>query len=314
MIVELPDTKTSQVAKTLVMLRRQGHVGSNARVLTLVVTTLPGHEEAAVAAAQEAAREHPCRVIVVVRAGADQPTGLSGEVRVGGDAGASEVIILRTSGELNEPDESLISGLLLPDDPVVSWWPSGVPPEVASTPLGLISQRRITDAAAEADPLDALNRLAASWRPGDTDLSWTRLTLWRTQLTSILDQYGTRGLRDITVHGELTSPSTVLLAAWLQLQLPAIPVRLAEAEGEAPVQGVRLARRGGDVEISRPHGDVAQLYLPGQSVQHVALPVRTLPACLAEELRRLDDDVVFGRVLTRGLPACNLSPVAPSPR
>ncbi|RII42192.1 OpcA protein [Galactobacter valiniphilus] len=314
MIVDLPDTKTSQVAKTLVMLRREGHVGSNARVLTLVVSTLPGHEEAAVEAAQAAAREHPCRVIVVVREGADRPTRLSGEVRVGGDAGASEVIILRTSGELNEPDESLISALLLPDDPVVSWWPSGVPEDVSSTPLGVISQRRITDAAAEPDPLDALGRLAASWRPGDTDLSWTRLTLWRTQLTSILDQYGTRGLRDITVHGALTSPSTVLLAAWLQHQLSAVPVRLAEAEGEAPVQGVRLARRGGDVEISRPVGDVAQLYLPGQSVQHVALPVRTLPACLAEELRRLDDDVVLGRVLTHGLPACNLSPVAPSPR
>jgi len=313
MNVELPDTTASQVAKTLVMLRREGHLGGNSRVLTLVVSTLPGHEEDAMSAAQEAAREHPCRVIVVVRGDADAPTRMDAEVRVGGTAGASEVIILRVTGELAEPDESLISALLLPDDPVVTWWPSGVPQRVSASPLGQISQRRITDSAASPDPLRALTRLAETWQPGDTDLAWTRLTLWRTQLTSILDQYGVRGLREVTVFGAVNSPSTALLAAWLHLMLP-VPVRLAESEGPAPVQGVRLSRVGGDVEIDRPHGDVAQLFLPGQPVQHVALPVRTLPVCLAEELRRLDDDVVFGRVLTQGLPACDLTPVMSGPR
>lgn len=315
MIVDLPQTKTSQVAKTLVMLRRQGQVGGTSRVLTLVVSTRPGNEEAAVAAAQEAAREHPCRVIVVVSEDPNAPTGLDGQVRVGGDAGASEVVVLRAFGELSHPNESLISALLLPDDPVVTWWPSGVPQGVSGTALGQISQRRITDSAAEEDPLAALERLAATWRPGDTDLAWTRLTLWRTQLTSILDQFGTRGLRAVTVFGSIGSPSTALLAAWLHLQLP-VPVRLAETEteGSATVKGVRFSRVGGDVELSRPEGDVAELYLPGQTVQYVSLPVRSLSACLAEELRRLDDDVVFGRVLTQGLPACDLSPVSPSAR
>lgn len=314
MIVDLPDTLTAQVAKTLVMLRKKGHVGGTARVLTLVVVTRPGREERAISAAQEAAREHPCRVIAVVTGDPSAPTRMDAQVRVGGDAGASEVIILRCQGELAQPNESLISAILLPDDPVVTWWPDGVPENVSSSPLGRISQRRITDASAEDVPSQALERLINGWQPGDSDLSWTRLTLWRTQIASITEQFGIHTLRDITVQGAVGSPSTSLLAAWLQLSLPDVPVFLAHAVGDAPLVGVRFSRRGGDVELSRPSGNLAELYLPGQSVQRVSLPVRTVAACLAEELRRLDDDVVFGRVLTRGLSQYDRAPVAPSRR
>lgn len=314
MIVDLEDTLTAKVAKTLVMLRKQGDVGGTARVLTLVLITRPGREERAISAAQEAAREHPCRVIAVVTGDPSAPTRMDAQVRVGGDAGASEVIILRVQGELAEPNESLISAILLPDDPVVTWWPDGVPENVSTTPLGRISQRRITDASAEERPEQALERLARGWKPGDSDLSWTRLTLWRTQIASITEQFGVHTLRDITVQGSIGSPSTTLLAAWLQLALPAVPVFLGEASGDSPLVGVRFSRRGGDVELSRPKGELAELYLPGQSVQRVSMPVRSLAACLTEELRRLDDDVVFGRVLTHGLAQYDRSPVAPSPR
>lgn len=312
MIVEMPDTLTSAIAKKLVLLRRNGDLVATARVLTLLIPCAPADVEVAMTAAQDAAREHPCRVILAVQGPADAPTRMDAEIRAGGDAGTSEIIVLRLQGELAEPTESLISALLLPDDPVVTWWPSGVPERPASTDLGRISQRRITDSAAEADPLAALERLAGSWTPGDTDLAWTRLTLWRTQLTSIVDQYGVRSLTGVEVSGTVDSPSTALLAAWLQDCLPQVPVRLIESGSDAPVGGVRFLRRGGDVELSRPHGDVADLYLPGQKVQYVSLPVRTVSACLAEELRRLDDDVVFGRVLTEGLRKCDLSPAQPT--
>lgn len=312
MNVELTDTVTSQVARELVMLRRQGELADSARVLTLLVQTRPSGVERAVESAQLAAREHPCRVIVCVEGDATAPSSLNASIRVGGDAGASEVIVLTGHGELAVPDESLISALLLPDDPVVTWWPEGVPSSVAETPLGQISRRRITDSSRDAHPLGALQRLAADWHPGDTDLAWTRLSLWRTQITSIVDQFGVRGLRAVTVHGAVGSPSTALLAAWLQLRLP-VPVHVATAPGHR-LLGVRLDRGGRDIELSRPQNDVAELYLPGQAVQHVALPERTVAQCLAEELRRLDDDVVLGEVLREGLPACDLSPVTPSPR
>ena len=65
MIVELPDTTTSQVSKTLVKIREEGGVVALGRVLTLVIATSPGSEEEAIEAANDASREHPMRVIVV---------------------------------------------------------------------------------------------------------------------------------------------------------------------------------------------------------------------------------------------------------
>ena len=102
MIVELPDTTTSQVSKTLVKIREEGGVVALGRVLTLVIATAPGGEEEAIEAANDASREHPMRVIVVAsdpEEPADTPARLDAEIRVGGDAGASEVIVLRASLE-----------------------------------------------------------------------------------------------------------------------------------------------------------------------------------------------------------------------
>ncbi|MGO4237144.1 OpcA/G6PD domain-containing protein, partial [Pseudarthrobacter sp. YAF2] len=61
---------------------------------------------------------------------------------------------------------------------------------------------------------------------------------------------------------------------------------------------VRLTRPGGDVQLFRPGLSVAELTQPGQPAQRITLPRRSLRDCLAEELRRLDPDSVFGEVLT----------------
>ncbi|MEC5201006.1 glucose-6-phosphate dehydrogenase assembly protein OpcA [Arthrobacter sp. PL16] len=65
MIVELPDTTTSKVSKELMSMRERGGVVALGRVLTLVVITKSGYEEQAIDAANEASREHPCRIIVL---------------------------------------------------------------------------------------------------------------------------------------------------------------------------------------------------------------------------------------------------------
>ena len=113
---------------------------------------------------------------------------LDAEIRVGGDAGASEVIVLRAWGDAARDEESLVMGLLLPDAPVVTWWPGAAPEVPGTSPLGRIAQRRITDASTQADPQAALQALATSYMPGDADFAWTRLTLWRAQLAAVLDQ------------------------------------------------------------------------------------------------------------------------------
>jgi len=98
-IIDLPDTTTSQVSKKLVTLREEGGAVALGRVLTLVIATAIGAEEEAIEAANEASREHPMRIIVVSTNGAAEKPRLDAEIRVGGDAGASEVIVLRAHGD-----------------------------------------------------------------------------------------------------------------------------------------------------------------------------------------------------------------------
>ncbi|THJ67376.1 OpcA protein [Arthrobacter echini] len=301
MIVELPDTTTSKVSKELMSLRDSGGVVALGRVLTLVVMTRSGDEEDIIDAANEASREHPCRIIVLAEGSAEEPTRLDGQIRVGGDAGASEVIVLRGYGDLSEENESLVSALLLPDAPIVAWWPHGAPANVAGTSIGSIAHRRITDSAQEPDPTQALHTISATYTAGDTDLAWTRLTNWRVQLAAVMDQLeGDAPITAITVGGASDSPSTVLLAAWLAHALDA-PVTIDAGPPGRGLKAVRLVREGGDVELYRPGTDVAELHQPDQPVQHISLPRRSLRDCLAEELRRLDPDEVFGEVITEGL-------------
>ncbi len=65
MIVDLPDTTTSKISKKITALREQGGVIALGRVLTLVVVTRSGLEEETIEAANEASREHPCRISVL---------------------------------------------------------------------------------------------------------------------------------------------------------------------------------------------------------------------------------------------------------
>ncbi|MBG6184479.1 glucose-6-phosphate dehydrogenase assembly protein OpcA [Arthrobacter sp. CAN_A214] len=313
MIVDLPGTTTSKVSKELMTLRDRGGVVALGRVLTLVVITRSGYEEEAIRAANEASREHPCRIIVLAEGSADDETRLDGQIRVGGDAGASEVIVLRGHGELATENESLVSALLLPDAPIVAWWPHGVPEAASRTSIGSIAHRRITDSANEPDPTAALFNISRTYEAGDTDLAWTRLTNWRIQLAAVLDQLDSAPVTAVTVEGASDSPSMVLLAAWLTLALD-VPVTIAAGPAGTGLRRVRLSRNGGEVELHRPHGDVAELYQPNQPVQRISLPRRGLQECLAEELRRLDPDEVFGEVITEGLARTNLRSVRTSER
>ncbi|WDF34746.1 glucose-6-phosphate dehydrogenase assembly protein OpcA [Arthrobacter agilis] len=314
MIVDLPDTTTSKVSKELMSMRERGGVVALGRVLTLVVITRSGYEEEAIDAANEASREHPCRIIVLAEGSADGSTRLDGQIRVGGDAGASEVIVLRGYGDLADESESLVSALLLPDAPIVAWWPHGVPDAAAQTSIGGIAHRRITDSANEKDPTAALFNIRRTYAAGDTDLAWTRLTNWRIQLAAVLDQVeGDQPVTAVTVEGASDSPSTVLLAAWLTLALDA-PVTIVAGPAGTGLKRVRLTRSGGDIELHRPDQDVAELYQPNQPVQRISLPRRGLRDCLAEELRRLDPDEVFGEVITEGLARTNLRSVRTSER
>jgi glucose-6-phosphate dehydrogenase assembly protein OpcA len=309
MRVDLPNTTTAKISKTLVKIREEGGAVALGRVLTLVISTTLGAEEEAIEAANDASREHPMRVIVVStdmdgsQSDPDANARLDAEIRVGGDAGASEVILLRAYGAAASDEEGLVTGLLLPDAPVVAWWPGIAPAVVSTSPLGRIATRRITDASTARNPREMLQHLARTYAPGDTDFAWTRLTLWRALLAAVLDQPPYEPVTSVEVHGASDSPSTVLLAAWLglELQVPVDHAITTRATGSSGIHGVRLVRASGTIELERPVANVAVLSQPNQPTHDVSLPRRSLRDCLAEELRRLAPDPLYGEVIRNGL-------------
>ncbi|WP_159500840.1 glucose-6-phosphate dehydrogenase assembly protein OpcA [Microbacterium sp. 18062] len=302
MIVDLPDTTVSKISRALIDVREEGGAVALGRVLTLIIVSHQGVDEEAIEAANDASREHPMRVIVLMEKDPDSDPRLDAQIRVGGDAGASEVVLLHAYGAAGSNSESLVTGLLLPDAPVVAWWPADTPPVPSQSAIGRIAQRRITDAGTQTDPHAWVRALGSHYSPGDTDLAWTRLTRWREQLAAVLDQPPYEQVTAAEVLGASDSPSTPLLAAWLSLQLKIdVSWRYLDAvEWEHGIKSVRLVRAGGDILLERPSAAIAVLTQSGQPSHELAFPRRSLRECLAEELRRLDPDVLYGRVVTDG--------------
>lgn len=291
MNIDLADTSTRRIQSSLRQARHLMGGPAVGMVLTLVIVADESAQYDAVRAANEAARENPCRVLTVIsrdpRGGSSR---LDAEIRMG-ETGPGETVLLRMYGPLAEHADSVVVPLLVPDTPVVTWWPGGsAPPVPGEDPLGALAQRRITDAYAAADRLGMLAMLAEGYRAGDTDFTWTRLTPWRTLLAAALDQEHA----DITggrVEAEPQSPSAELLAAWLSVRL-GVPMAREVSDGPG-ITGVWLDTADGALAVTRPDGRVATMSRPGQPDRQVALHRRPMAELLAEELRRLDPDEVY---------------------
>ena len=303
MNIDLTDTTSSQINAALVTARRSMGSPATGMVLTLVIVTDEGNHYDALKAASSASTEHPSRILVVVRRPGRSPRDrarhrLDAEVRLGAEAASGETVLLRLHGELAAHSYSVVLPLLLPDAPVVVWWPEDAPAHPAQDMLGTLAQRRITDAAATEDPVAALARSAQTYAPGDTDLSWTRITPWRSMLASALDQR-TMAVSSAVVEGEGYNPSTELLALWLADRL-GVPVERKVTEGPG-ITAVRMLTDDGEVRLDRLDGPLAELAVPGQPDRHVALHRRTTAELIAEELRRLDPDEAYAQTVRLAL-------------
>lgn len=338
MIITLPNTRTREISRKIDELHEERGEAALGRVLTLLIATDEGELEHALEVANAASREHPCRVIAIVPqsgkaakaaakasesasaavdgdSSAVDPTGgmaadlaseagasnLDAEVRFGADAGAGEIIVLRPRAGLVHHPDTLVIPLLVPDAPVVAWWPTEAPANLSRNLLGQMASSRITDAMRSSNPLRTIEDRRRNFTPENIDLSWTRLTVWRAMLATMLDQPPHLPIISIKVCGPKGFLPMELLAAWLRLKL-GVSVALEDVPGAKAVTGVYLERRDGMLSLERPSADegVAVISMPGQAPQTISVPARTLEECLSEELRRLDPDEVYAEVITRG--------------
>jgi glucose-6-phosphate dehydrogenase assembly protein OpcA len=293
-IVDLPATTTNDINKKITGLREEGGAITLSRVLTLVIS-LDSDEllEDSIEAANFASREHPCRVIVAVPG--DRDSGeprLDAQLRVGADAGAGEVVALRLHGELADHANSVVLPFLLPDTPVVAWWPAGGPDVPAQHPLGKLAIRRITNATECSDPLAAIKNRLQGYSAGDTDLAWARITYWRALLTSAIDQPPCEPITSALVSGLRNEPSLDVLAGWLATRIDG-PVQ--RAVGELKVD---LVRNSETITLRRPQkGVTATLTRTSRPEARIPLARREAKECLAEDLRRLDADEIYHEAL-----------------
>ncbi|MFF9071414.1 glucose-6-phosphate dehydrogenase assembly protein OpcA [Streptomyces sp. NPDC014872] len=303
MKIDLTETTSSKINQALVSARRAIGTPAIGMVLTLVIVTDEENAYDALKSAGDASREHPSRIIAVIKRLSRSPRSrrdarLDAEVRVGSDAGTGETVVLRLHGELANHAQSVVLPLLLPDAPVVVWWPQDAPAEPSKDPLGALAQRRITDAYSAEHPCDEITLRARSYAPGDTDLAWTRVTPWRSMLAAALDQQHAE-IVSATVEGESENPSCELLAMWLADRL-GVPVERAQSDGPG-LTAVRMETRSGVIVLDRPDGSMATLSMEGQPDRAVALKRRDTAELLAEELRRLDPDNTYEATVKFGV-------------
>ena len=300
------DTTGSAVVKELAAQRRTGGAVMSGVALTLVVVADESRVTEAEQAATAAAEMHPCRLLIVVRRQIEAPVPrLDAEVLIGGRLGPGEAVVMRMYGRLGLHAESVVLPLLAADAPVVTWWHEAPPERIARDALGVIADRRVTDASMSPDPMAALRTRAADYAPGDTDLTWTRSTPWRATLASTLDSVSGRRGEPVTVlggqvEGDPKNATAHLVAGWLSSRcgcaIPVVPA--SRAPGAAGIDSVVLRldqdeevrlqddRKGGCI-ITQPYRPEAML----------ALPDRSLGELVGEELRRLDSDEPYSEAL-----------------
>lgn len=314
-IVDLGTTNTRELSRQLHRLREERGERATGRVLTLIVSVRSEEDlDTVVEATVAASREHPSRVIFVVHDRTTAEVSMDAAIHLGGTAGASEMILMRLHGALADHADHAVTPLLLPDTPVVVWWPFTSPRNPAADSLGALATRRITDSFADAAAgrgTEAIFRRRIGYSLGDSDLVWSRITPWRGLLSSALDQRPGDKILSAEVAGPADDPAVDIAAGWLadRLDVPvtrcadgssAVP-RDEDGEPTSPIQRTVVQCDGGQVELSVINHRSARISTGSGADTVVNLTRRQVGDCLAEELRHLEPDRAFGQAL-HGLP------------
>lgn len=308
MTIEMKSTTAAEVTKALLDWHHQRGSASSGMVHTFVVVTDREDVEAAYPAALAANREHPSRILIVVR-DPEAVDGLDAQIHTASEA-RGDMIVLTMRGRTVEHPGSVLRPLLVPDLPVVVWWPKEAPEDLRTDRIGKLADRRITDALGAEDPTQAIIDRAYYHSPGDSDLAWTRTTPWRALLAAALDQVR-QPVTAATVEAATDNAPASLLAAWLELRL-GVQVSVIQTDGPG-ITAVRMQTLAGPIEIIRQAPQHTVFRVPAQPERTVALSRRPVEELITEELRRMDDDLVLADVLAEmvrqnGQCALDLSP------
>jgi len=309
-VIGLWDTTGGEVVKALAAERRSAGGVASGLALTLVAVVEEKKVREAEAAATIAAAAHPLRLLIVVRSDLEGRSRLDAEIVVGGRLGPAEAVVMRMYGRLALHAESVVIPLLAPDVPVVTWWHTEPPDVIANDFLGVVADRRITDCKMAPDPVAALKQRAVDYAPGDTDLTWTRITLWRTLVAGAFDTTDEHVV-GATIVAPLTDPTAALMIGWLKSRLGVDPV-WQHTDRSPRMHTVQLESANGDrIMVTREEG-TALFSRTGQEDRYMPLPKRTVGDELAEELRRLDAGQIYGEALgaMAGLSGLDKKPAA----
>lgn len=307
----------AQVAEALEALRRgQTRTATRTSVVNLVVAASDqaGAERSATAMRRLGTR-HPGRTVVLSLGGAG--TGMDASVELhsaqaGGRSVWWEEVRLAIPQELRAHALSVVEPLLLPDLPVVAWFPTALP--APDDDLAWRADAVLVDARAAGDDgaigggFPALAELAH--RRPVVDLSWKRLTVLRRVLAEMFEPAACRrfagGVHEAEVSG-MAGPRR-LVAGWLASRLALAPqcfslrpaehtcVRLAARSGGAAAE-VRSGRAGGDLLVT------GSVEVDGRVVHtgSAPLPDHGLSWSLAQGLGSLRRDPVYEQAVRAAL-------------
>lgn len=249
---------------------------SRARTLTLVLYA--AHPRAGDHLSMVAARtcqRHPGRAIILVAD--DAEADVTAEVnaicqirRRDHKQVCCEQVLIRAPSAAREKLPSMVRQLVLPDMPVVLYWPA--PPPNHTAPVGPSGDRLFADLQEAADRtivdtgatgdgpagLRAVHRLAADGRghAGLGDLTWGRLTTWRGLTATFFDPPHTAALERITTvrvgHAGSSRAQGLLYLGWLAARLRWRVEQPfgAPPGGDGPWRAAALDQRGRPVALS----------------------------------------------------------------
>lgn len=300
MIITLPDTSTQEITKVLLR-TQEDYSMATGRVLTLIVVADASDDiEAILAPVRDASREHPSRVLILIAAPDGEVPRLDAKMLFLADSGSSETVIMTLHGPMADYPAEIVTPLMLPDTPIVAWWPTTAPANPAEHPIGAMAQRRITNARHNVSG-NALLRVSSGYTPGDSDMMWSRITNWRGIVASTLDRRPHDEILRARLLGPADNPSVDIAAGWLADRL-GVPVEREATtdtvEDHFPIRKLTITRTSGDVTIEAVGTRTIKVCVPGHPDALVAMDPRSDADCLAEELRYLDADLAYASALS----------------